>query len=246
LSAPFRFERFASVGICERSDPQLQWVAKFSEEFVANEPMPSADVTRLLKAWRAGDDEALVELIPYLYEELRRLARRYMRNERRGGITLQATALVNEVYLRLLDAQQINWKDRSHFLAISAQLMRRVLVEAARGRKAVKRGGQHPREVRLDAVDLDRVASVSASRDSEIVALDDALSALGKMDARKVQVIELRFFSGLSVEETANVLNLSPQTVLRDWKLAKVWLTGELKRSGKAQRSPFEAESERS
>jgi RNA polymerase sigma factor (TIGR02999 family) len=188
-----------------------------------------AEITRLLKAWGAGDAAALDLLIPQVHEELRRLARFHMRKER-AGATLQATALVNEVYLRLVKAQDVGWQDRAHFFAIGAQLMRRILIEAARARSSAKRGGQGLRALQLRTADLDQVPDTSSSRDRELVAIDEALDTLTKIDPRKAQVIELRFFGGLSVEDTAEVLKVSPQTVMRDWKLAKAWLTRELKR----------------
>jgi RNA polymerase sigma factor (TIGR02999 family) len=188
----------------------------------------SAEITRLLKAWNAGDNAALDALIPRIYKELHRLARRCMRKER-AGATLQTTALVNEVYLRLVEAQDVDWNDRAHFFAIGAQLMRRILVEAARARSSAKRGGPG-RRVQCGTTDLDQVADVLCSRDRELVAIDEALDALAKVYPRKAQVIELRFFGGLTVEDTAEVLKISPQSVMRDWKLAKAWLTRELKR----------------
>lgn len=179
-----------------------------------------AEITRLLKAWVGGDPAALETLIPRVYDELRRIARRYMRRERPGN-TLQTTALVNEVYLRLVDAGDVSWNDRAHFFAVAAQIMRRMLVDRARARTAAKRGGQLQRVDHSTAVDLDALPDVSAGRDREIIAVDEALEALAKMDALKAKVIELRFFGGLSVEETAAVVNLSPQSVMRDWSLAK-------------------------
>ena len=166
-------------------------------------------------------------MTPLVYEELRRLARRYMCNERAGN-TLQTTALVNEAYLRLVDAQRVGWQDRVHFFAVSAQMMRRILVNAARARGSAKRGGQVKRVNHSTAFNLDEIPDVSTGRDRELVAIDDALNTLAEMDARKARVIELRFFGGLSVEEAAEVLKISPQSVMRDWKLAKAWLTREL------------------
>jgi len=188
----------------------------------------SAEVTRLLKAWGAGDQSALNRLIPKVYAELRRMARRYMRQEREGH-TLQTTALVNEVYLRLVDVHDVDWHDRAHFLGVAAQMMRRILVDAARVR--AKGGGQARRVEHSTAVDLDQIPDVSPGRDREVVAVDEALEVLAKMDPRKARVVELRFFGGLSVEETAEVLKLSPQSVMRDWKLAKAWLARELGKS---------------
>jgi RNA polymerase sigma factor (TIGR02999 family) len=179
------------------------------------------EVTRLLKAWTAGDEQALEKLTPLVYQELHRVARRCMAKER-SGHTLQTTALVNEVYLRLVDCGQINWQDRAHFFAVSAQLMRRILVDFARSRDYQKRGGG------VAQVSLDEVASVCNEPDPNMVALDDALNTLAEVDGRKSKVIELRFFGGLSIEETAEVLSVSPQTVMRDWRLARAWLLREL------------------
>ena len=189
----------------------------------------SPEITELLKAWGSGDAAALDQLTPLVYDELRRLARRYMRNERAGN-TLQTTALVNEAYLRLVDAKRVAWQDRVHFFAVSAQMMRRILVDAARARGSAKRGGQVKRVNHSNAFNLDEIPDVSTGRDRELVAIDDALNTLAEMDPRKARVIELRFFGGLSVEETAEVLKISPQSVMRDWKLAKAWLTRELAR----------------
>jgi RNA polymerase sigma-70 factor (ECF subfamily) len=182
----------------------------------------SQEVTRLLHDWRRGDQGALDKLMPLVYDELHRLAHRYMLREH-GGNTLQTTAVVNEAYLRLIDAQHIEWKDRAHFFAISANLMRRILVEFARSRGRYKRGGD------VRKVELDEAFVLSPQRGADLVVLDDALTALAAMDERKAKVIELRFFGGLSVEETAEVLDVSPDTVMRDWRLAKVWLWREMK-----------------
>jgi RNA polymerase sigma factor (TIGR02999 family) len=190
-------------------------------------PPQSPEITALLKAWGSGDAAALDQLTPLVYDELRRLARRYMRNERAGN-TLQTTALVNEAYLRMVDAKRVAWQDRVHFFAVSAQMMRRILVDAARARGSAKRGGQVKRVNHSSAFNLDELPDVSTNRDRELVAIDDALNTLAEMDPRKARVIELRFFGGLSVEETAEVLKISPQSVMRDWKLAKAWLTREL------------------
>ena len=191
-------------------------------------PPESPEITVLLKAWGSGDAAALSRLTPLVYEELRRLARRYMRSERAGNNTLQTTALVNEAYLRLVDAQRVGWQDRVHFFAVSAQMMRRILVDAARARGSAKRGGQVKRVNHSSAFNLDEIPDVSTGRDRELVAIDDALKTLAEMDPRKARVIELRFFGGLSVEETAEVLKISTQSVMRDWKLAKAWLTREI------------------
>jgi RNA polymerase sigma-70 factor, ECF subfamily len=179
------------------------------------------EVTQLLRAWTTGDEQALEKLTPLVYQQLHRVARHYMAGQRSGHI-LQATALVNEVYLQLVDCGQVNWQDRAHFLAVSAQLMRRILIDFARSRGAQKRGaGTLP-------ISLDEVPSVCAEPDPNLVALDDALQALGAIDERKSKVVELRFFGGLSIDETAEVLKVSSETVQRDWRLAKVWLLREL------------------
>ncbi len=186
----------------------------------------SAEITRLLKAWGRGDSAALDRLTPLVYEQLRRIARTYMRNERPGH-TLQATALVNEAFLRLVDARDLNWTDRSHFFALCARVMRRILVDAARSRAATKRGGQVDRVEHSTAINLDDLPSPQALS-TQVCALDEALNALERIDPRRAQVIELRFFGGLTVEETGQVLQVSPQTVMRDWKLARAWLAREL------------------
>jgi RNA polymerase sigma factor (TIGR02999 family) len=192
-------------------------------------PAKSAEITTLLKAWSRGDSAALDRLTPLLYDELRHLAQRYMRHER-AGHTLQATALANEAYLRLVDVKGVNWQDRGHFLAVSAQIMRRILVDAARTRASVKRGGEMKRVDHSTAVDFDQLPAADSDRATELGALDDALTSLSQIDPRRAQVIELRFFGGLTVEETAEVLKTSPQTVMRDWKLARAWLARELHR----------------
>jgi RNA polymerase sigma factor (TIGR02999 family) len=178
-------------------------------------------VTELLRAWSDGDDDALERLMPVVEAELRRLARGYMARERREH-TLQPTALVNEVFLRLTDARLIRWQDRAHFLGIAARLMRRVLVDHARARGYGKRGGGAQR------VTLDEGLVAAPDRGLDVVALDRALEALAKVDGRKSEIIEFRFFGGLTVEETAEVLHVSPDTVKRDWRLAKLWLLREL------------------
>jgi RNA polymerase sigma factor (TIGR02999 family) len=183
---------------------------------------PTPEVTQLLLAWSDGDESAFERLIPLVYEELRRLAHRYMAGERAGHM-LQTTALVNEAYLRLVDSSRVRWQNRAHFFAISAQLMRRILVDCARSRNYRKRGGQ------MRQVSFDEAVIVSARRGEDLVALDDALKVLAEIDRRKSQVVELRFFGGLSVDETAEVLKVSPDTVMRDWRLSKVWLKRELK-----------------
>ena len=185
-------------------------------------PPAEADVSGLLRAWSDGDPDALQALTPMVYAELRRLARYYV-NRERNGHSLQTTALVNEAYIRLVDYKRMRWQNRAHFFAVSAQVMRRILVDRAR-RHNLKRG----RGVQL--VPLDDTAVVSGDRPIDLVALDDALSALAAVDARKVQVVELRFFGGLTVEETALVLKISPVTVRREWSAAKIWLFKELTR----------------
>jgi RNA polymerase sigma-70 factor, ECF subfamily len=187
-------------------------------------PAQPNEITRLLRAWGGGDAEALDRLAPVVFDELRRVSRRYMRRER-AGHTLQTTALVNEVYLRLVNVTGVDWKDRAHFFAVSAQMMRRILVDSARARASARRRGG----IRASSVNFDQIPDLSG-RGSELIALDDALNTLAQMDPRKARVIELRFFGGLSVEETAEVLRISPQSVMRDWKLAKAWLTRELSR----------------
>jgi RNA polymerase sigma factor (TIGR02999 family) len=185
----------------------------------------SHEVTQLLRAWTAGDRDALEKLTPLVYEQLYRVAQRYMAGQRPGH-TLQTTALVNEVYLRLVDCSRVNWQDRAHFLAVSAQLMRRILIDFARSRGYQKRGGD------VVHLSLDDAPSVSNEPDADIVALDDALKALAEVDGRKSKVVELKFFGGLSIEETAEVLKVSTETVVRDWRLARAWLLREL--SGEA------------
>jgi RNA polymerase sigma-70 factor, ECF subfamily len=182
-----------------------------------------ADVTRLLRAWASGRQDAMEELAPVVYQELRRIARRYMRREAEGN-TLQTTALVNEAFLRLLGGTSPAWQDRLHFFAVAAQMMRRILIDAARARLRDKRGGASPR------VTLDEKLDALPLRPNELIALDDALAELATLDPRRAQVVELRYFGGLSVEETAEVLHVSPQTVMRDWKLAKGWLARSMAR----------------
>jgi RNA polymerase sigma-70 factor, ECF subfamily len=178
------------------------------------------DVSTLLRAWSGGDQGALDKLAPIVYEELHRLARYYMSRERPGH-SLQATALVNEAYLRLVDYKRMRWENRAHFFAVSAQLMRRILVDHAR-RHNLKRGGgvQH--------VAMEDTAVIGGDQDENLVALDAAMQALARIDSRKAQVVELRFFGGLTVEETAEVLKVSPVTVMRDWSTARAWLYREM------------------
>lgn len=190
----------------------------------------SIEITRMLREWSAGDESTLDQLVPIVYAELRRTAQRQMRKEQ-GGNTIQATALVNEVYLRLVNVTNVEWRDRAHFFAIAAQIMRRILVDAARARASARRGGADCRVQHSSAFNPDNFPDVSSSRDGELMALDDALKALAAMDPRKARVIELRFFGGLSVDETAEILKISPQSVMRDWKLAKNWLNRELSKA---------------
>jgi RNA polymerase sigma factor (TIGR02999 family) len=184
--------------------------------------VPDGDVSGLLQAWSEGDRTALDRLAPIVYDELRRLARNYLRRER-SGHSLQATALVNEAYLRLVDYKRMRWQDRAHFFAVSAQAMRRILVDHAR-RRNLKRGAG------LQRLSLDDTAVIDEARiDADFVGLDEALEGLARFDPRKAQVVELRFFAGLSVEETAEVLNVSAVTVMRDWSTARAWLHRELR-----------------
>jgi RNA polymerase sigma factor (TIGR02999 family) len=183
------------------------------------------EITRLLLAWGNGEEQALESLIPLVYEEMRRLARYHMRGER-ANHPLQTTALVHEAYLKLIDSSRVQWQDRAHFFAVASQLMRRILVDFARSRKNLKRGG--------DAIQISLGESLEISQEpgADLVALDDALNALSQLDPRQSRVVELRFFGGLSVEETAEALKVSPETVKRDWRLAKVWLLRELGSGG--------------
>ena len=182
---------------------------------------PLSSPTALLLAWNRGEADALDALLPLVYEELRRLAARYMKGERRDH-TLDATALVNEAYLRLIEVQRVQWTNRAHFFAMAATLMRRILVDAARARGYQKRGGG------AAVLSLDEALIVPAEPGADLVALDDALTALAAIDPRKSQVVEMRFFGGLSLEETAEALHVSRDTVKRDWKMAKLWLLREM------------------
>jgi RNA polymerase sigma factor (TIGR02999 family) len=187
-------------------------------------PPPSPhEISQLLRAWSSGDEAALQQLIPLVYEELHRIARRYMGREREGH-TLQTSALVNEAYLRLVDWKNVDWQNRAHFFAVSAQMMRRILVDFARNRRYLKRGGGALQ------VSLAEADGIALERGMDLVALDEALKSLAEVDQRKSEVVELRFFGGLSVEETAEFLKVSAETVMRDWKLAKVWLLRELEK----------------
>jgi RNA polymerase sigma factor (TIGR02999 family) len=181
-------------------------------------------VTLLLRAWSQGDKEALGELYDLVYDELRRLARRYMSRENPGN-TMQTTALVNEAYLRLANAEDLKWQDRAHFFAVSANVMRRILIDGARSRHAERRGGDDL------PVALDDVPDLAQKSDPDLIALDDALNQLAKVNERQSRVVELRYFGGLSVEETAEILKVSSDTVMRDWRFAKAWLKRELVRA---------------
>ena len=180
-------------------------------------------ITRLLRAWGAGDPAALDQLAPLVQDELRRAAHRYIRNEAPGQ-TLQTTALVNEAFVRLIGGAKVDWKDRAHFFAVSANTMRRILVDSARARITERRGGGRPH------LSLDDALDGQPSRPNELVQLDEALAALAQLDARKAKVVEMRFFGGLSIEEIAEVLKLSEKTVLRDWSMARAWLSREIGR----------------
>lgn len=184
--------------------------------------MQARDVTQLLLAWSQGDRTALERLTPIVYEELRRIARIHMAREH-AGHTLQATALVNEAYTRLFDCTRMQWRDRVHFFAMSSQLMRRILIDHVR-RQNAKRGGH------LKRISLAATAGIAVEREPDLIALDDALNALAEIDVRKSRIVEMRFFGGLSVEETAEALGISPITVIRDWNTAKAWLYRELSR----------------
>jgi RNA polymerase sigma-70 factor, ECF subfamily len=188
----------------------------------------TSETTQLLRAWAGGNANALEELVPHVYRELRRIAGHCMQGER-AGCSIQTTALVHDAYLKLIDVANVDWRHRAHFYAISAQIMRRILLDRARRRTSAKRGGNLP-AIRLDPIHLDQVPDVSSGRARELIALDDALQVLAGVDPRKAQVVELRFFGGLTAEETAEVLKVSPDTVLRDWKLARAWLLTELGR----------------
>lgn len=184
------------------------------------EPKPE-EVTRLLRDWRNGDREALDRLMPLVYDELRRIARRNLRRQAPGN-TLQTTAVVNEAYLRLVDHDSIDWQNRTHFFAVAAQAMRFLLVDHARSQQAEKRGGA------ARHVELDGVAAITPERSKELIALDEALSRLAELDPRQSQIVELRYFGGLSLEETAEIIGVSVITVRREWAKAKAWLYREL------------------
>ena len=199
-------------GLCDKSTPQ---------DKLMHDDGSAHEVTALLAAWKGGNEQALGRLTDLVYDELHRLAKRYMAGERPGH-SLQATSLVNEVYLRLIEVKSVSWQNRTHFLAIAARMMRRILVDFARSYQYAKRGGQHQQ------VTFDECLVFSPESAANLVALHDALDALESFDPRKTRVVELRFFAGLTVEETAEVLKVSQDTVRRDWKVAKVWLLREL------------------
>ena len=182
---------------------------------------PSAEITTLLKAWSGGDPDALERLAEQVHPELRLMARRYIKNERPGN-TLQATALVHEVYLRLVDVTKVEWQERAQFFAMAAQMMRRILVTAARARGSQKRGGEAPK------VNIDETAVLSPAPDRSILAVDEALTAFSRLAPRQAKVVELRYFGGLTEEEIVAALKISPRTVRRDWDLARAWLLREL------------------
>jgi RNA polymerase sigma factor (TIGR02999 family) len=184
---------------------------------------PQAETTNLLRAWSEGDEEALSALVPRVHRELRRLAGHFLQKER-AGLSLQATDLVQEVYVRLVNASKLDWQHRAHFFAVSATMMRRILLDRARRRCAAKR------EWKPEEADLAKAVDMCSKRSHELVALDDALTELAKVDPRKARIVELRFFAGLEVKETAEVVGVSPETVMRDWKLARAWLLWELRR----------------
>ena len=183
------------------------------------------EVTQLLINWSQGDKAALEKLVPLVHSELRRLARRYLGREHPGH-TLQTSALINEAYIRLIDQESVQWQNRAHFFAVAAQVMRHILVDHARAHLYAKRGGG------AHKVPLDEVEAKTGQRAAELVALDDALSTLGNLDSRKSQIIELRFFGGLTIEETAEAMHISPKTVTREWRSAKAWLHREMSKSG--------------
>jgi RNA polymerase sigma-70 factor, ECF subfamily len=191
----------------------------------AMKPSTPNEISLLLRAWECGDPKAFDKLAPLVYDELHRMAHRYMAREHAGHM-LQTTALVNEAYLRLMDVKNVEWRNRAHFFAISANLMRRILVDFARSRGYQKRGGN------MKKVSLDNVHMAIPGPDSDIAKIDDALSALAQFDSRKAKIVELRFFGGLNLDETAEVLGISRDTVNREWKVAKIWLLSEIKSGG--------------
>jgi RNA polymerase sigma factor (TIGR02999 family) len=186
--------------------------------------LSSQEITLLLRDWNLGDEEALPKLVPLVYKELHRMAHFYMRGERPAH-TLQTTALINEAYLRLSNLNQMNWEDRNHFFAVSARLMRRILVDSARARKSGKRGGE------VDRIPINEDLLARKEADLDLIALDQALKTLSELDERKSKVVELRFFGGFGVRQTAEILQISPATVMRDWDFAKAWIFHELQTS---------------
>jgi RNA polymerase sigma factor (TIGR02999 family) len=215
---------YAPIGAIRATKLQRSGPETYNFDERMPEP-PAPETTQLLRAWATGDDKALMQLVPRVQRELRRLAGHYLRNEQKGA-TLQATDLVQELYLKLMDVRQLNWQHRAHFFAISATMMRRILVDRARRNAAFKRG-QKP-----VIVDLRNAVEMSVERSEILVALDEALLSLAEIDPRKARVVELRFFGGLEVRETAEVLGVSPETVMRDWRMARSWLLGELSHYG--------------
>ena len=198
-----------------------RWPSRGWQRKIPGIPADPHDVTALLLAWQAGDEDALERIVPRVHDELQKIARRCMRGERRDH-SLQATALLNEAYLRLVDVRQVNWRNRVHFLAMSARIMRRVLVESARARQYKRRGAGATR------VSLEEALVVTDGPDPDVIALSEALDAFARIDERKSRVVELRYFGGLTVEETAEALGVSAETVARDWRLARAWLRREL------------------
>ena len=184
----------------------------------------SPEITQLLVAWGDGDKQALDRLMPFVYDELRRLARHYMRGQR-SDHTLETTALVNEAYLRLIDSSRVRWQNRTHFFAISAQLMRRILVDFARAKNAKKRGGDDQK------ITFDEALPVLAEKEAELLDLDEALNELGEMNERQARIVEMRYFGGMSEKEIGEALDISPRTVRRDWSVARAWLFSKLKNS---------------
>jgi RNA polymerase sigma factor (TIGR02999 family) len=209
----------------ENSHPREKIVFSITARACVMEP--AHEVTELLIAWSNGEATALEELMPVVYDELRRVARQYM-NREAGNHTLQTTALIHEAYLKLIDQKKVQWQNRAHFFAVSSQLMRRILVDMARKRHAQRRGGVGQK------LSLDEAPEIGQSPARDVIAVDEALTALAALDAQKSRVVELRFFGGLSVEETAEVLKISPATVMREWKRAQAWLYSEIARQNSA------------
>jgi RNA polymerase sigma-70 factor, ECF subfamily len=226
-SWPSSFENGLSYGLTENRGKNYNGFSTFWEDAHVT-PLGSEPITALIRAWSDGDQTALERLTPLVYGELRRTARRYMRSQRQGH-TLQTTALVHEAYLHLVDGKDTGWQDRGHFFAAAAQIMRRILVDLAREHASQKRGGGLQHLSHSAGFNPDVIPARGTDRSIELMTLDDALIRLEKMDGRKAKVIELRFFGGLSVEETAAALKMSPQSVMRDWRLARAWLARELR-----------------